>query len=244
MASIVLATVFLAPGALALFVGTSAVTLCAGHSVGMHRLLVHHSFESRRWLEYGLVYLGTLVGMMHLHDMRDWAQRRAACHDLHAKRLPLLRDACLQMHARLDLDRPPRFVLETRLADDPFYRWLEATWMWRQVPWAILFYAIRRAALARLGHFGADRGLADRSLARRPPGAPRRPAGLGGGWGIGPGSRLAGRSLDRLRRGVARDPPMPGRAPPVSASNPTRPGRDRRLCTSKLRNIERRDPVG
>ena len=147
LAALTLGPVFATPGAVTLFVITTAVTLCAGHSVGMHRLLVHRSFEARRWLEYGLVYLGTLVGMagpvgmVRLHDTRDWAQRQAACHDLHANRLPLMRDAWLQMHARLILDRPPRFVPEPRLADDRFYRWLDATWMLQQLPWAVMFYA-------------------------------------------------------------------------------------------------------
>lgn len=59
----------------------SAITLCGGHSVGMHRRLIHNSFECPLWLEYFLVYLGVLVGMagpigmMRQHDMRDWAQR-------------------------------------------------------------------------------------------------------------------------------------------------------------------------
>lgn len=147
LSALVLGPWFVTPGSVALFAITTTVTLCAGHSVGMHRLLVHRSFEARRWVEYLLVYLGTLVGMagpmgmVRLHDMRDWAQRQADCHDLHANRLPLLRDAWLQMHCRLVLARPPRFVPEPRLAQDRFHAWLEATWMWQQLPWAVLFYA-------------------------------------------------------------------------------------------------------
>ena len=41
----------------------TAVTICAGHSVGMHRLLIHRSFKAPLWLERLLVWLGTLVGM-------------------------------------------------------------------------------------------------------------------------------------------------------------------------------------
>ena len=147
LTALVLGPLTATPGAVALFVVTAAATLCAGHSVGMHRLLVHRSFQARRWLEYVLVYLGTLVGMagptgmVRLHDMRDWAQRQAACHDLHANRLPLLRDALMQMHMRLVLAHPPRFVPEPRLATDRFYRWLDATWMLQQAPCAVLFYA-------------------------------------------------------------------------------------------------------
>ena len=148
LAAVVLGPLTATPGAVALFAVTTVVTLCAGHSVGMHRLLVHRSFAAARWVEVALVYLGTLVGMagpfgmVRLHDMRDWAQRQPECHDLHANRTPLLRDAVLQMHARLDLARPPRFVMERDLAEDPVFRFLDATWMAQQVPWAILFYAM------------------------------------------------------------------------------------------------------
>ena len=147
-AALLLGPVFVTPGAVALLAVATIVTLCAGHSVGMHRLLVHRSFSTRRWVEHVLVYLGTLVGMagpigmVRLHDMRDWAQRQPACHDLHANRLPLLRDAVLQMHARLVLAHPPRFAVEERITADPVFRWLDATWMAQQLPWAALFYAV------------------------------------------------------------------------------------------------------
>ncbi len=51
----------------------------------MHRLLIHRSFTTPRWLEYLLVYLGVLVGMagpfgmIRAHDMRDWHQRQVLC---------------------------------------------------------------------------------------------------------------------------------------------------------------------
>lgn len=80
-AALILGLLHATPGGVAVFAVTAAATLCAGHSVGIHRLLVHRSFSARRWVEYVLVYLGTLVGMagpsgmVRLHDMRDWAQR-------------------------------------------------------------------------------------------------------------------------------------------------------------------------
>jgi sn-1 stearoyl-lipid 9-desaturase len=61
--------------ALVVFLVTAGVTLCAGHSVGFHRRLIHRSFDCPKWLEYTLIWLGTLVGMggpiwtMRLHDM-------------------------------------------------------------------------------------------------------------------------------------------------------------------------------
>ncbi len=136
------------PSAVLLFLVTSGVTLCLGHSLGLHRMLIHRSFGTHRWLARTMIYLGTLVGMagplgmVRLHDMRDWAQRQTACHDFHAHRAAMLRDAWWQMHCRLALTHPPRIVLEPRLAEDRFLGWLEATWMWQQLPWAVLFYAI------------------------------------------------------------------------------------------------------
>ena len=62
-AALTLAPIYITPGAVALFAITTIITLCAGHSIGMHRLLVHRSFKAKPWVEYLLVYLGTLVGM-------------------------------------------------------------------------------------------------------------------------------------------------------------------------------------
>lgn len=132
--------------ALAVFVALTALTICLGHSVGMHRLLIHRSFEAPLWLERILVYLEVLVGMagpfgmIYAHDIRDWAQRQPACHDLFAHRRPFFQDAFWQMHCVLALDHPPRFVIEDRVAQDRFYRFLEATWMLQQAPLALLLF--------------------------------------------------------------------------------------------------------
>lgn len=134
--------------AVTVFVVLTALTICLGHSVGMHRLLIHRSFEAPLWLERVLVYLGVLVGMagpfgmIHAHDIRDWAQRQEACHDLYAHRRPFLTDAFWQMHCAVHLDRPPRFVIEDRVARDPVYRFLEATWMLQQAPLALLLFCL------------------------------------------------------------------------------------------------------
>jgi stearoyl-CoA desaturase (delta-9 desaturase) len=145
-AAVALGAPYFTWGAFLLFLLTSALTLCAGHSVGMHRRLIHNSFVCPLWLEYLCVYLGVLVGMagpigmIRLHDMRDWAQRQRACHDYFAHCAGFWRDGWYQLHCRLDLEKPPEFRLEPRLARDSVYTWLERTWMAQQVPWAVLFY--------------------------------------------------------------------------------------------------------
>lgn len=133
--------------AFAVFVALSAVTLCTGHSVGMHRRFIHNSFECPPWLEYLMVYSGVLVGMagpfglMHQHDLRDWAQRQPHCHDYLKHGRGIWQDAWWQLHCDLHLARPPRFQPEARIADDPVYRWMERTWMWQQLPVAVVLFA-------------------------------------------------------------------------------------------------------
>jgi fatty-acid desaturase len=134
--------------AFALFLVLCAITLCAGHSVGMHRRLIHSSFECPLWLEYTMVYLGVLVGMagpyglMRQHDLRDWAQRQTHCHDYLCHRRGFWQDAFWQLHCDLDLTHPPKFQLEPRLAQDRVYAWMERTWMWHQLPVALVLFAI------------------------------------------------------------------------------------------------------
>ena len=134
--------------AFAVFVLGSAITLCTGHSVGMHRRLIHNSFECPLWLEYLLVYSGVLVGMagpfglMQQHDLRDWAQRQPQCHPYLRHGRGFWTDGFWQLHCDLELKHPPRFQPEPRIADNRFYLWLERTWMWQQLPIALILFTI------------------------------------------------------------------------------------------------------
>lgn len=148
IAALVLGPFTLAPGSFITFLITSGLTLMGGHSVGMHRLLIHHAFTAPLWLERLLIWLGTLVGMagpfgmMRAHDMRDWHQRQPVCPPHPSHRATFLRDAWWQLCCRFDLAYPPAFQIEANRANDPVLRWIEATWMWQQLPLALLLYAL------------------------------------------------------------------------------------------------------
>jgi stearoyl-CoA desaturase (delta-9 desaturase) len=134
--------------ALLLFFVTSGVTLCAGHSLGMHRKLIHQSFDCPAWLEKCFVYLGTLVGlggpfaMTYTHDMRDWAQRQNHCHDFYGHRQSIFKDAWWQMHCDIHLDNPPGFIFDKDMAASSFYRFIDKTAMWQQLPWVLGFFIL------------------------------------------------------------------------------------------------------
>ncbi len=135
-------------GAALVFLALSAVTICAGHSVGMHRLLIHHAFDAPRWLRLSLIWLGTLVGMagpfgmIRAHDMRDWHQRQTECPPHPSHEAGFWRDAWWQMHCRYDLVHPPQFQIEADVAGDPVLQAIERTWMAQQLPVAIVLWAI------------------------------------------------------------------------------------------------------
>jgi len=134
--------------ALAVFFALCGVTLCAGHSVGMHRRMIHHAFDCPLWLDYVLIELGVLVGMagpfgmIRQHDVRDWAQRQPDCHDYLCHRRSFWRDAWWQLHCELHLTNGPELSLEPRVANDCIYRWMERTWMAQQAPIALVLYAL------------------------------------------------------------------------------------------------------
>lgn len=133
--------------AVAVFVVTTVLTLCLGHSLGMHRKLIHNSYACPRWLEYLFVHLGTIVGMagpigmIKAHDLRDLAQRQPDCHPYLRHGSDAFKDAWWQMHCDLQLINPPLFQLESRLADDRVFQFMERSWMLQQLPLALLLFA-------------------------------------------------------------------------------------------------------
>lgn len=141
-------TLFPSWGGFAAFLILAAVTLCAGHSVGMHRLLIHRSFTAPKSLERTLVWLGTLVGMagpfgmIRAHDMRDWHQRQVECPPHPSHGAGPLRDAWWQMHCEYALIHPPKFQIEDEIAHDPIYVWMERHWMAQQLIPAVILFAI------------------------------------------------------------------------------------------------------
>lgn len=136
------------PGAVLLFVGFTGISLCFGHSLGMHRLLIHRSYACPKWLEYIMVHLGVLVGiagpltMIKVHDTRDWAQRQPRCHTYFTHDEVWFKDLWWQVFCEIKLTEPPVICVEPYVLRDPVYAVMERHWMLQQLPWALLFLSI------------------------------------------------------------------------------------------------------
>lgn len=128
--------------------GLTYVTLLLGHSVGMHRMMIHRSFETRHWLRYTLIYLGTLVGIggpsaiIAIHDTRDWAQREPRCHDFFSHTRGFWRDLSWQLFYSFDFDSPPDVTIEVQIREDLFIRHLDKYWRWHQLALAGMLFLL------------------------------------------------------------------------------------------------------
>ncbi|WP_299618886.1 acyl-CoA desaturase [Pelagibius sp.] len=147
-AAIVAAPLTFEWGALGAFCVLASVTLCAGHSVGFHRRLIHRSFECPKWLERIMLWLGTAVGMggplwtIRYHDSRDWAQRQPDCHWYLRHELPVLVDGFYYLNFKLQLKNPPGFDPGPEISQDRYVAFLQRTWMLHQIPIAIVLYLL------------------------------------------------------------------------------------------------------
>ena len=123
------------------------LSLLVGHSVGMHRMMIHRSFNTSKPLRRFLIYIGVLVGMsgpfgiIHIHDIRDWAQRKAQCHDFFSHKRHFLKDLWWQLTCKFVFTHPPTLQIESELKNDKFLVFYEQTWRWHQLLIATLLFA-------------------------------------------------------------------------------------------------------
>ena len=126
------------------------VTLCVGHSVGLHRGVIHRTYEAGPILRGVLVYLFVLSGLggplswARLHAARDYWQNRGDCPPYFAYRHSMWRDFFWNLHLRFDpSDDRALARLHPEVLRDPWLRLLERTW-----PLHVLAFGLATAASA------------------------------------------------------------------------------------------------
>jgi stearoyl-CoA desaturase (delta-9 desaturase) len=143
---LVFGSLYFSWAAVGVFFFTSIVTLCGGHSLGMHRLFIHQSYECPKPLYYFGVWLGTIVGlggpltMMRTHDLRDWAQRQKTCHSFPAQRESKSIDFYWQVFCTWENPNAPKYLYPEHAKNDPIIIFMQRTAFLQQIPLAILLF--------------------------------------------------------------------------------------------------------
>ncbi|MBL8993311.1 MAG: hypothetical protein JNM63_08225, partial [Spirochaetia bacterium] len=126
--------------AFALFV----VTFCLGHTVGLHRGMIHRAFSFSPLAQKVFAYLFVHIGLggplawIHMHYQRDYWQNRSDCPRYFAYRHSLLLDYFWNLHTRFVPGNPAVYGLPKKLISDPWLVWLEKTWYWHVLGLALL----------------------------------------------------------------------------------------------------------
>ena len=147
------------------------VTVCLGHSVGLHRGIIHQSYEMGASTRKLLAWLAVMTGMggpiswARIHAVRDYWQNQENCPDYFSYRHGLLKDFIWNMHLRFEPkdDRADQ-RLPSDLLSDPWLRFLEATWPLHIAalamflllvagPEAVIICVCARSAVSLLAHW-------------------------------------------------------------------------------------------
>ncbi len=128
---------WLSPRTAAISLALTFLTLCVGHSVGLHRGIIHRTYRTARALQCLLAWLFVLTGLggplswVRLHHVRDHWQNRPECPRYFAYGHGLARDFLWNLHLRFDPEPREgwrRYRVPAEVLGDPWLRFLEQTW--------------------------------------------------------------------------------------------------------------------
>ena len=123
------------------------ITGCLGITLSYHRQLSHKSFTTPKWLEYALAYCGAMAVQ---GDPLEWASSHRHHHqhcdtpkDPHTPYEGFWWSHCgWLLDNEATLKRVGDRSNAKELAEQPFYQFMEKTYMWHVLAWALAFYAI------------------------------------------------------------------------------------------------------
>jgi stearoyl-CoA desaturase (delta-9 desaturase) len=110
------------------------VTVCMGHSVGLHRGVIHRTYRCSRWVRNLLLYLFVHTGLggplswIRLHYVRDYFQNAASCPMYFGYRQSVFRDYFWNLHLAFVPKDDSVFGIPAELVEDRWIRFLERTW--------------------------------------------------------------------------------------------------------------------
>ena len=110
------------------------LTVCFGHSIGLHRGVIHKAYVTSNLMRKILVYLFVLTGLgspitwMKLHYYRDYWQNRQDCPPYFAYQHSIFRDFWWYLHLSFNAKNDAKYSIPASDLNDPWYLWLHKTW--------------------------------------------------------------------------------------------------------------------
>lgn len=136
-------------GAVAASLALAFATLCIGHSVGLHRGIIHRTYRAHPAVIGALAYLGVLSGLggplswARVHAVRDYWQNQPDCPRYFAYDHSLAGDFLWNLHTRFEpADARAEARLPAGLLEDRWLRCLERTWPLHVLALALVVLAV------------------------------------------------------------------------------------------------------
>lgn len=146
------------------------LTVSIGHSVGLHRGVIHKAYDTSPAVKNSLVYLFVLSGLgspitwLKLHYYRDYWQNRTDCPPYFAYEHSIFTDFWWYLHLSFKTSDNERYEIPEVDLNNKWFQWLHKTWYWHHLVLAIVLYALTdlnttlflmcfRIAMALIGHW-------------------------------------------------------------------------------------------
>lgn len=124
------------------------LTVCLGHSVGLHRGVIHKTYKTSRFFKNILVYLFVLTGLgsplswLRLHYYRDYWQNKKNCPKYFDYEHSLFRDYWWNLHLSFSTNDNDYYAIPKKDLTDKWLIWLDKTWLLHNLFLALVVYLI------------------------------------------------------------------------------------------------------
>lgn len=122
------------------------ITVGLGHSVGLHRGVIHKAYKTSSLLRNSLVYLFVLTGLgspltwLKLHYYRDYWQNRKNCPPYFAYQHSITRDFWWYLHLIYKTDNNNHYNIPKSDITNSWFVWLHKTWYIHNLALFVVIY--------------------------------------------------------------------------------------------------------
>ncbi len=146
------------------------ISVCLGHSIGLHRGVIHKAYETSNIFRNVLVYLFVLTGLgspiawLKLHYYRDYWQNREDCPEYFAYQHSIAKDFWWYLHMSFKTTDNQRYRIPLTDLNNRWFLWLHKTWYLHNLMLIVILYfstnlntmlclVFLRVSLIILGHW-------------------------------------------------------------------------------------------